>query len=66
MNEAPAIIKRDNKIFMTYSASATGECYCMGMLSIDVDKDPLDPKNGLKRRMQYFQAMPKGAFWSGA
>ncbi|MCR5011171.1 MAG: family 43 glycosylhydrolase [Lachnospiraceae bacterium] len=43
VNEGPAVIKHGSRIFLTYSASATGECYCMGMLSIDKDADMLDP-----------------------
>ncbi|MBR5897544.1 MAG: family 43 glycosylhydrolase, partial [Lachnospiraceae bacterium] len=30
VNEGPAVIKHGGKIYITYSASATGECYCMG------------------------------------
>ena len=44
VNEGPAVIKHNGKIFLTYSASATGECYCMGMLSISEDADLLDPR----------------------
>lgn len=50
VNEGPAVIKRDSRIFLTYSASATGECYCMGMLSIDENEDPLDPRAWKKER----------------
>lgn len=50
VNEGPAIIKRDGRIFLTYSASATGECYCMGMLSIGEDEDLLDPRAWKKER----------------
>lgn len=35
VNEGPAYLEHNGKIFLTYSASETGECYCMGMLSID-------------------------------
>jgi GH43 family beta-xylosidase len=48
VNEGPAVIRRDNKLFLTYSASATGACYCMGMLSTDIDKDLLDPASWTK------------------
>lgn len=50
VNEGPAVIKRDGRIFLTYSASATGECYCMGMLSIDENDDILDPRAWKKER----------------
>ena len=50
VNEGPSVLKHDGKIFLTYSASATGECYCMGMLSIDEDKDVLDPREWKKEK----------------
>ena len=43
VNEGPAVIKRDGKIFLTYSASETGAPYCMGMLTADSGADLLDP-----------------------
>ncbi len=50
VNEGPAVIKHSGKIFLTYSASETGECYCMGMLSIDENEDILDPRAWKKER----------------
>ncbi len=50
VNEGPAVIKNDGKIFVTYSASATGAMYCMGMLSADEDADLLDPRSWTKKR----------------
>ena len=50
VNEGPAAIKHNGRIFVTYSASATGECYCMGMLSIGEDEDLLDPRAWKKER----------------
>lgn len=50
VNEGPAVIKHGDRIFLTYSASATGEGYCMGMLSIDKDADLLDPRAWSKKR----------------
>lgn len=46
VNEGPAVIKRNGKIFLTYSASATGKTYCMGMLTIDEDDDLLIQEPG--------------------
>lgn len=43
VNEGPAVIKKDGKIFLTYSASDTGPAYCMGMLTADERADLLDP-----------------------
>jgi len=50
VNEGPAVMKRNGKIYLTYSASATGACYCMGMLSVEEDADLLDPKMWIKER----------------
>lgn len=50
VNEGPAVIKRNGKIYLTYSASDTGIHYCMGMLSADEDADLLDPKSWCKER----------------
>lgn len=50
VNEGPAVIKKDGRIFLTYSASATGECYCMGMLSVGENEDLLDPRAWTKEK----------------
>jgi GH43 family beta-xylosidase len=50
VNEGPSVIKRDGRIFLTYSASATGEGYCMGMLSIGEEEDLLDPRAWKKEK----------------
>lgn len=42
VNEGPAILKHEGRIYLTFSASATGSCYCMGMLYAD-EEDLLDP-----------------------
>ncbi|MFC4019197.1 family 43 glycosylhydrolase [Micromonospora sp. GCM10011542] len=43
VNEGPAVIKRNGRIFMTFSASATDARYCMGLLTADARADLLDP-----------------------
>ncbi len=45
VNEGPAVIKRNGKIFVTYSASATNHNYCVGLLWIDENADLLDVQN---------------------
>ncbi len=50
VNEGPAVIKAGGKIYVTYSASETGECYCMGLLSAKEDADLLDPESWKKER----------------
>ncbi len=43
VNEGPAVLKHNGKLFMTFSASATGACYCMGMMYADENADLCDP-----------------------
>ncbi|SYJ25641.1 alpha-L-arabinofuranosidase II [Klebsiella pneumoniae] len=43
VNEGPAVLFHGDKLFVSYSASATDENYCMGLLWIDVNADPLRP-----------------------
>ncbi len=50
VNEGPAVLKRNGKLFLTYSASETGVAYCMGMLTADEDADLLDPLSWKKER----------------
>lgn len=50
VNEGPAVIKRNGKIFLTYSASETGAPYCMGMLTANAGADLLDPLSWKKER----------------
>jgi GH43 family beta-xylosidase len=48
VNEGPAVLIRNGRIFLTYSASATDANYCMGMLTADEDADLLDPLSWAK------------------
>lgn len=50
VNEGPAVIKHNGKIFLTYSASETGAAYCMGMLTAKEEDDLLDPCSWKKER----------------
>ncbi len=63
VNEGPAVIHHDGKIYLTYSASATGECYCMGMLSISEDQDLLDPKAWKKERYPVLSSDSEKGFY---
>ncbi|GLB51592.1 glycosyl hydrolase [Neptunitalea chrysea] len=45
VNEGPAVIKHEGKIFVTYSASATNKNYCLGLLWIDENANLLDEAN---------------------
>lgn len=50
VNEGPTVLKHNGKIFLTYSASATGACYAMGMMSAEEGTDLLDPAMWKKER----------------
>ena len=41
VNEGPAVLKHNGRLYMTYSGSATDERYCMGMLTADEGGDLL-------------------------
>ncbi len=41
--EAPALLARNGRLFMTYSASATDARYCLGMLTARDDANIMDP-----------------------
>lgn len=49
VNEGPAVIKRNGRIFISYSASATDANYCMGLLVAKDDADLLDPDSWNKK-----------------
>ncbi|WP_233004690.1 glycoside hydrolase family 43 protein [Exiguobacterium aurantiacum] len=55
VNEGAAVLKRNGHIFITYSASATDENYCMGMLCASEDADLLNPASWSKSFRPVFQ-----------
>ncbi|MCC8104164.1 MAG: family 43 glycosylhydrolase [Clostridiales bacterium] len=66
VNEGPAVIHHDGKIFLTYSASETGPEYCMGLLCADEDADLLDPRSWKKERYPVLKSNPeKGIYGPG-
>jgi len=58
VNEGAAVIKRNGKIFVTYSASATNHNYCIGLLWIDEDDDLMDVSNWHKSPGPVFYTNP--------
>ncbi|AFJ48309.1 family 43 glycosylhydrolase [Shimwellia blattae] len=54
VNEGPAVIRHGERLFITYSASATDENYCLGLLWIDQAADPLNPDNWHKSARPVF------------
>ena len=56
VNEAPAVICRNARLFMTYSASATDANYCLGLLAADENADLLDPESWKKSVQPVFKS----------
>lgn len=52
--EAPAVLARNGRLFMTYSASATDARYCLGMLTADADADIMNPRAWTKSEQPVF------------
>ncbi|MDX8036646.1 family 43 glycosylhydrolase [Lentzea sp. BCCO 10_0856] len=46
--EGPAVLQRNGKIFLTYSASATDANYCLGMLTASASANPLTASSWTK------------------
>lgn len=66
VNEGPAVLKKNGKIFLTYSASDTGIHYCMGMLTAQEGADLLDPRSWTKERYPVLETdRAKGIYGPG-
>ena len=52
--EAPAVLHRNGRLFMTYSASATDARYCLGLLTAPEDADIMDPNAWVKAEAPVF------------
>lgn len=66
VNEGPAVLQKNGKIYITYSASETGAAYCMGMLTADESADLLDPLSWKKERYPVLKSDPaKGIYGPG-
>lgn len=48
VNEGPAVLVRNGRVFITFSASATDSRYCMGLLTADARADLLDARSWSK------------------
>lgn len=55
VNEGPAVLKRNGRIFIGYSASATDFNYCMGLLEADETANLLDRSVWRKSAQPVFQ-----------
>lgn len=54
VNEGPAVLKKNGKIFVTYSASATDHNYAEGLLWADENTDLMDPSSWNKSQEPIF------------
>ncbi|WHY01283.1 family 43 glycosylhydrolase [Neobacillus sp. DY30] len=55
VNEGPAVLKRNGKIFISFSGSATDENYAMGILTADENSDVMDPASWSKSTEPVFK-----------
>ncbi len=58
VNEGPAFLAGKDHVYISYSASSTGACYCMGLLTAPADGDLLDPNSWRKSRMPVLATDP--------
>ncbi|MBN1887973.1 MAG: family 43 glycosylhydrolase [Thermoflexales bacterium] len=56
VNEGPAVIKRNGRIFISYSASATDANYAMGLLTASQDSNLLDASSWSKSPTPVFKS----------
>lgn len=63
VNEGAAVIKRNGKIFITYSASATDENYAMGLLWADEESDLLDGYSWNKAKEPVFVSSEENSLY---
>jgi beta-galactosidase len=56
VNEGAAVIKRNGKVFMTFSGSATDSSYAIGLLTASDTSDLMDPQAWSKSEMPIFRS----------
>lgn len=54
VNEAPALLIRNGRVFLSYSAAATDARYCLGLLTADADADLMDARAWTKSGQPVF------------
>lgn len=59
VNEGPSVVKRNGKIFISYSGSATDERYAMGILWADENADLLNPASWTKSEKPVLTSAPE-------
>lgn len=63
VNEAPAVLVKNGRVFLTYSASATDANYAMGLLSARDDADLLDARSWTKSPQPVFASSDANRQW---
>ncbi len=58
VNEGPAVIIRNGRVFLSYSASAVDANYCLGLLTASDSADLLDPASWVKSPDPVFVTNP--------
>lgn len=61
VNEAPAVLKKNGRIFLTYSASATDANYCLGLLTAPDSANLLDASVWRKSPVPVFRSSDKAS-----
>lgn len=61
VNEGPAVLIRNGRVFIAYSASATDHNYCMGLLTADESSNLLDPTSWSKSPVPVFRSCPENS-----
>ncbi|WDF67053.1 family 43 glycosylhydrolase [Sphingobacterium oryzagri] len=59
VNEGPAVLIRNGKVFIAYSASATDASYCIGLLQADTHSNLLEAKSWRKSAQPVFYTNEK-------
>lgn len=59
VNEGPSVVKRNGKIFISYSGSATDERYAMGILWAEENANLLDPASWTKSEKPVLTSAPE-------
>jgi GH43 family beta-xylosidase len=63
VNEAPAVIQKNGKVFITYSANATGAAYAMGLLTASASADLLNAASWAKSSTPVFATDPANSVY---
>ncbi len=66
VNEGPAFLAEEDRVYLTYSASDTGPAYCMGLLWAEADADLMDISAWHKENRPVFRTdAERGLFGPG-